>query len=70
MDEFIESLQYGAQFYSYASKAMKIPDAKAAVENEWEKLEKIPAWQLTEVRNEDEVIAEAKNEGRNAILRR
>ena len=28
-------------------QAMKIPDAKAAVEKEWEKLEKIPAWQLT-----------------------
>ena len=25
--------------------------AKAAVDKEWEKLEKIPAWQLTEVRN-------------------
>ena len=43
---------------------MKIPDAKAAVEKEWEKLEKIPAWQLTKVRNKNEVIAEATNEGR------
>ena len=25
-------------------KAMKIPDAKAAVEKEWEKLENMPAW--------------------------
>ena len=31
-------------------QALKIPDAKAAVENEWEKLEKIPAWQLTKER--------------------
>ena len=38
-------------------QAMKIPDAKAAAEKEWEKLEKIPAWQLTKVRNKDEVIA-------------
>ena len=45
-------------------EAVKIPDAKAAVEKEWEKLEKIPAWQLTTVRNENEVIAEARNEGR------
>ena len=30
--------------------AMKIPDANAAVEKEWENLDKIPAWQLTEVR--------------------
>ena len=29
-----------------------------------EKLEKIPAWQLTKVRNTNEVIAEARNEGR------
>ena len=29
-------------------QAMKIPDAKAAVDNEWKKLEKISAWNLTE----------------------
>ena len=40
-------------------EAMKIPDAKAAVEKEWEKLEKISAWQLTKVRNKNEVIEEA-----------
>ena len=33
--------------------AMKIPDAKAAVVKECEKLEKIPAWQLTKVRRGD-----------------
>ena len=27
-------------------EALRIPDAKAAVEKEWGKLEKIPAWQL------------------------
>ena len=32
-------------------QAMKIPAAKAAVDKEWEKLEKIPAWDLTKVRN-------------------
>ena len=35
----------------------------AAVDKEWVKLEKIPAWQLTKVRNE-EVIDEARNKGR------
>ena len=45
-------------------KAMKIPDAKAAVDTEWSKLEKIPAWQLTKVRNETEVIDEARKEGK------
>ena len=45
-------------------QALKIPDAKAAVEKTWEKLEKIPAWQLTKVRNKEEVIEEARNKGR------
>ena len=31
-------------------QAMKIPAAKAAVDKEWEKLEKIPARKLTKVR--------------------
>ena len=30
---------------------MKIPDAKAAVDKEWKKLETIPAWQLDKVKN-------------------
>ena len=36
----------------------------SAVEKEWEKLEKIPAWQITKVRNKKEVIDEARNKGR------
>ena len=43
-------------------QAMKIPDAKAAEDKEWEKLEKIPAWQLTKFSNQRHVIAEARNE--------
>ena len=42
---------------------MKIPDATAAMDKEWEKLENIPAWQLTKVRNKKEVIAEVRNKG-------
>ena len=45
-------------------QAMKIPAAKAAVDKEWEKLEKIPAWDLTKVRSKSEVIDEARKEGR------
>ena len=30
-------------------QAMKIPAAKATVDKEWEKLEKIPAWDKTKV---------------------
>ena len=44
-------------------QAMKIPAAKAAVDKEWEKLEKIPAWNLTKVRNTSEVIDEARTKG-------
>ena len=44
-------------------QAMKIPAAKAAVEQEWEKLEKISAWNLTKVRSKKEVIDEARTKG-------
>ena len=44
-------------------QAMKIPLAKAAVDKEWEKLEKIPAWDLTKVRSKSEVIDEARTKG-------
>ena len=44
-------------------QAMKIPAAKAAVDKEWEKLEKIPAWDLTKVRSKSEVIDEARTKG-------
>ena len=44
-------------------QAMKIPAAKAAVDNDWEKLEKIPAWDVTKVRNKSEVIDEARTKG-------
>ena len=44
-------------------QAMKTPAAKAAVDNEWEKLEKISAWNLTKVRSKKIVIDEAKTSG-------
>ena len=44
-------------------QAMKNPAAKAAVDKEWEKLEKISAWNLTEVRSKKEVIDEARMKG-------
>ena len=44
-------------------QAMKIPAAKAAVDKEWEKLEKIAAWNLTKVRSKKEVIDEARTNG-------
>ena len=44
-------------------QAMKIPAAKAAVDKEWEKLEKNSAWNLTNVRSKKEVIEEARTTG-------
>ena len=44
-------------------QAMKIPTAKAAMDKEWEKLEKISAWNLTQARSEKEVIDEARTTG-------
>ena len=41
-------------------QAMKIPAAKTAVDKEWEKLEKISAWNLTKVRSKKEVIDDAR----------
>ena len=54
------------QHYNLAHKlppmpqAMKIPEAKAAAHKEWEKREKIPAWNLAKVRNKSHVIDEAR----------
>ena len=44
-------------------QAMEIFAAKAAVHKEWDKLEKIPAWNLTKVRSKSEVIDEARKKG-------
>ena len=42
---------------------MKIPAATAAVDKEWKKLEKIPAWDLTKVRSKKQVIDAARASG-------
>ena len=44
-------------------QAMKIPAARAAMDKQWEKLEKISAWNLTKVRSKKEVIDEARTKG-------
>ena len=46
-----------------STKQESIPAAKAALDKEWEKLEKIPAWNLTKVRSKKEVIDEARTSG-------
>ena len=52
------SLQHYNLVHKFISmpQAMKIPAAKAAVDKEWEKLEKISAWNLTKVRSKKQVI--------------
>ena len=44
-------------------QAMKIPAAKAALDKEWEKLEKISAWNLTKVKCKKQVIDETRTSG-------
>ena len=44
-------------------QAVKIPAAEAAVDKEWEKLEKISAWNLTKVKSKKQVIDEARTSG-------
>ena len=44
-------------------QTMKIPAVKGVVDKELEKLEKIPAWDLTKVRSKEEVIDEARTKG-------
>ena len=51
-------------------QAMKVPDAQAAVEKNDKKLEKIPAWERTKVRNKKEVIDEARAKGRKQFILR
>ena len=51
------------QHKKIGTQAMKIPAAKAAADKEWEKLEKIPGWDLTHARSKKEVIDEARTKG-------
>ena len=53
--------------FIHMPQAMKVLEAKAAVDKEWEKLEK-KAWQLTKVGNKEEVIDEARREGKTVRL--
>ena len=66
-DEFYDSLQSCSQIHSNAS-SNEIPEAKAVLEKEWEKLKNILIWQLTKVRNRKEVIEEARKKSRKVPL--
>ena len=62
----MHSMTHSSLVYKFIPmpQALRIPDAKAAVEKKKEKMKKISAWQLTNVRNKKEVIEEARNKGR------
>ena len=64
-EETLNSLQHYnlVHKFIFVPQAMKIIAAKAAVDKEWEKLEKIPEWDLTKVRSKKEVIDEARTKG-------
>ena len=47
----------------FLPQALKIPAAKAAVDKEREKLDKISAWNLTKVKSKKDVIDEARTSG-------
>ena len=47
-------------------QAMKIPDAEAAVDKEWKKLETIQAWPVETVKSKKEVILEAQRDKKKA----
>ena len=69
-DHIAEKGGNSLQHYNWVHmpQAMKIPAAKAAVDKEWGKLEKIPAWDKTKVRNIFEVVDEARTKGQKFIL--
>ena len=46
-------------------KQLKNPDAKAAMDKEWKKLETIPAWKLEKVQSKKEVVLEAQRDKNN-----
>ena len=68
-DHFAGKGENSQQHYNLVHKfipmpqAMKNPAAKAAVYKEWEKMEKISAWNLTKVKSKKRVIDEARTSG-------
>ena len=65
------SLQHYNLVHKFIPKpqAVKIPAAKAAVDKEWEKLEKISAWNLAKVKSKKKVIDEARMSGATVHFR-
>ena len=61
--QFTATLQFGTQIHSYASSCEN-SSSKSSSGKEWVKLDKkIPAWDITKIRNNSEVIDEARTKG-------
>ena len=60
--QFAATLQFVTQIYSCAS-SNENSCSKSSSGSRMEKLEKIPAWDMTSVRNKSEVIGEARTKG-------
>ena len=61
--ECVSEIRYRIIMKTILQERVKILAAKAAVDKEWEKLEKISAWNLTKVRSKKQVIDEARTSG-------
>ena len=58
---YVESFHYGLVHKLVSiQEGMKIPDATAAVDKEWDKLKNIPAWDVKKARSQAEVVIQAK----------
>ena len=51
-------------------EALKISEAKAAVDGEWNQLQTVPAWDAKRVRPKSEVIRQSKKDGQTAHFAR
>ena len=67
---YVGSFHYGLVHKPvFVQEAMKIPEAKSAVEEEWHELDTVPAWDVKKARPKSEVIRQAKKEWKNSPLR-
>ena len=67
VDKISAAGTHSSEFYGMVHTPVtnwkKIPEAAAALEKEWQKLEKLPAWDPKQVREKSEVKAESDKSG-------
>ena len=66
--QFADALQLGAKTDTDRAQTdtMNIQDAKAAVDKEWEKLQKLPEWQVMKVKSRKEVFSKGTKRGKDS----